>query len=109
MEVEKSTLSSHYPDLHHLPGEFHEINTEFCEEGIVYTDFRVGCSSNIQERKQTRTWKIKVSPWCLAAVVFAFLYLIALVIAAFMIAKVRQQQEILNDMRDNTKKCEYIL
>ncbi|XP_049740782.1 uncharacterized protein LOC126076248 [Elephas maximus indicus] len=78
---------------------------QLCEERVTYSEVRFPFSSNIQKRKQTKTLKKKESQWCLAAVVFAVLYLIALVIAAVMIAKVRQQQEILNDMQANVKKC----
>ncbi|XP_070351211.1 uncharacterized protein [Equus asinus] len=86
MEPETPTLSSPCLDLHSSPVELHE-NTEFCEEGITYTAVKVQNSSNTQKRKITRISKSKGSPWCIAAVVFALLYLIFLALAAIMTAK----------------------
>ncbi|KAM5335373.1 uncharacterized protein AAES06_008899 isoform 2-T2 [Glossophaga mutica] len=84
-------LSSPSLDLHPLPEEPLEINTEFCEESVTYSELRIHHSSNIQNENITRSLKIKEFPWTLAAVVFACLYLIVLVIAAIMIAKVSRK------------------
>ncbi|XP_054382784.1 uncharacterized protein LOC129049053 isoform X2 [Pongo abelii] len=108
MEPETSALSRLSPDLHPSPAAFHEINTEFSEESIIYSDLKVHCSSNIQNGKITKTLKTKVSPWCIAAVIFAFLYLIALVIVAAMVAKIHCLEEILNTATIETAHCNII-
>ncbi|KAI5164467.1 hypothetical protein MUG91_G461n4 [Manis pentadactyla] len=95
MEPERSAPSSPCLDVQPLPAELHETNTEFGEESIIYSDIRFHCSSSIQKRKITRIFKTKVSPWCIATVVFACLYLIVLVQAAIMTAKVQCLEGIL--------------
>ncbi|KAM8777508.1 uncharacterized protein V5649_014887 [Rhynchonycteris naso] len=95
MEPKMPALSSSHLDLHPLPEELHELNKEFSEENITYSEVRTQCSSDIQKKKRTRILKIKESPWCIAAVVFALLYLIFLAVAAFMIAKVQCLEDIL--------------
>ncbi|CAN0290808.1 unnamed protein product [Rangifer tarandus platyrhynchus] len=85
-----------------LPEELRELNTEFCGESVTYTEVKVRDSSNIQKRKLTRIWKTKESPWCIATVTFALLYLIALALAAFMTAKVNCLEDILNTQQNNT-------
>ncbi|XP_070125963.1 uncharacterized protein [Equus caballus] len=106
MEPETPTLSSPCLDLHSSPVELHE-NTEFCEEGITYTAVKVQNSSNTQKRKITRISKSKGSPWCVAAVVFALLYLIFLALAAIMTAKVHCLEETLKELNisDTTTYC----
>ncbi|XP_074213447.1 uncharacterized protein LOC141575893 isoform X1 [Camelus bactrianus] len=103
MEPDKAAASSLCTDGHSLPEELHEINTEFCDESITYSEVRVHGSSNIQEKKKKKKKKKNAcvslwaeSLWCLAAVAFALLYLIALVVAAMMTAKVFCLEEILN-------------
>ncbi|XP_064334868.1 uncharacterized protein LOC135319282 [Camelus dromedarius] len=96
MEPDKAAASSLCTDGHSLPEELHEINTEFCDESITYSEVRVHGSSNIQEKKKKKKKKKNESLWCLAAVAFALLYLIALVVAAMMTAKVFCLEEILN-------------
>ncbi|KAM7114346.1 uncharacterized protein WM277_020189 isoform 1-T2 [Molossus nigricans] len=93
--MEPKTLPSSDPDLHPLSVEFCDINTDLCEEGIIYAELKMDDSSNIQKNKISRNFKIKESPWCLAAFAFAFLYLIVLVVAAIMIAKVNYLEGIL--------------
>ncbi|KAM9684654.1 uncharacterized protein ACBT57_001338 [Dama dama] len=102
MEPKTPALSSPGPGHQHLPEELHELNTEFCDENVTYTEVKVRDSSNIQKRKRTRIWKTKESPWCIATVTFALLYLIALALAAFMIAKVKCLEDILNTQENNT-------
>lgn len=94
MEPDTSAPSSPYPDLHPSPVEVHEINTEFCDENVMYSEVKVHSSSNIK-RKTTKNLKINESPWCLAAIIFACLYLIFLGLAAVMIAKVHCLEGIL--------------
>ncbi|KAM5252200.1 uncharacterized protein RBU33_024545 isoform 1-T1 [Hipposideros larvatus] len=96
MEPETLALSSPCIDHHCLPVDFHEINTELCEDSVSYAELKVHCPSNTQKKKITRILKTKVSSWCLAAVVFAFLYLIVLILAAVMAAKIQCLEEILN-------------
>ncbi|XP_064233720.1 uncharacterized protein LOC135275430 isoform X2 [Aotus nancymaae] len=107
MEPETLALSSLSHDLRPSPA-LHEINTEFSEESIIYSDLKVHRSSNVQKGKITKTLKTKVSPWCIAAVIFAFLYLIALVIVAAMVAKVHCLQEILSKANIETEHCKII-
>ncbi|XP_074182118.1 uncharacterized protein LOC141570139 [Rhinolophus sinicus] len=106
MEPETLTLSSPCTDLHPLPMDFDETNTELCEESVTYSELTVRCSSNIQKKKRTRILTTKVSPWCLAAVVFAFLYFIVLIIAAVMTAKVHCLEKILK--KNETGHCKII-
>ncbi|XP_063496868.1 uncharacterized protein [Symphalangus syndactylus] len=61
MEPETSAPSRLSHDLHPSPAAFHEINTEFSEESIIYSDLKVHCSSNIQNGKITKTLKTKVN------------------------------------------------
>ncbi|XP_075863781.1 uncharacterized protein LOC142873415 [Microcebus murinus] len=105
MESEESALFSSCQDLHPLPMAFHEINTEFSENEVTYSNIKVHHTKNRQKREVTRTLKRKVSSWCIAAVIFAFLYLITLVIAAVMIAKVRCLEGILNETTIETSYC----
>ncbi|XP_026311568.1 uncharacterized protein LOC111528483 isoform X2 [Piliocolobus tephrosceles] len=60
MEPETSALSRLSDDLHPSPAAIHEINTEFSEESIIYSDLKVRCSSNTQNGKITKTSKTKV-------------------------------------------------
>ncbi|XP_055426211.1 uncharacterized protein LOC129644775 [Bubalus kerabau] len=101
MEPKTPALSGPCPGHQRLPEELHELNTEFCDESVTYSEVKVRDSSNIQKRKLTRIWKAKESPWCIATVIFALLYLIALALAAFMIAKVNCLEEILNTQQNN--------
>ncbi|XP_059743055.1 uncharacterized protein [Bos indicus] len=102
MEPKTAALSSPCPGHQRLPEELNELNTEFCDESVTYSELKLRDSSNIQKRKLTRIWKAKESPWCIATVIFALLYLIALALAAFMIAKVNCLEEILNTYENNT-------
>ncbi|XP_072876560.1 uncharacterized protein [Chlorocebus sabaeus] len=108
MEPETSALSRLPDDLHPSPAAIHEINTEFSEESTIYSDLKVHCSSNIQSGKITKTSKTKVSPWCIAAVIFAFLYIITLVIVAAMVAKIHCLEEILQKATIETAHCNII-
>ncbi|XP_071076907.1 uncharacterized protein [Desmodus rotundus] len=110
MEPPKTpALSSSGPELYPLTEESHEINTEFCEKSVTYSQLRIHCSSNIQKKNVTRNLKIKAprfslrtaSPWALATVVFACLYLIVLVVAAIMIAKVQYLERMLKAQESN--------
>lgn len=84
---------------------FRETNTEFSEDGVIYSDLKVNCTSDTQKKGVTSTSKINVSSWCMAAVMFAFLYLITLVIAAIMIAKVHCLEGFLNKTTNETSYC----
>ncbi|XP_071076908.1 uncharacterized protein [Desmodus rotundus] len=78
MEPPKTpALSSSGPELYPLTEESHEINTA--------------------PRFSLRT----ASPWALATVVFACLYLIVLVVAAIMIAKVQYLERMLKAQESN--------
>ncbi|XP_059536915.1 uncharacterized protein LOC132226033 [Myotis daubentonii] len=107
MEPKSPAQCSSNLDFHPSPMEFHEITTELCEEGVTYAELKVDRSSNIQRNKITRTLKTKESPCCLAAMIFAFLYVIAVVIAAVMIAKVNYLKEILKEIceQNETTHC----
>lgn len=96
MEQETPAPSSPFIDHHSLPEELCEMNTEFCEKDVTYSQVKIYDSSNIQETKKNRILKRRGSPWCIAAVIFALLYLIALIIASIMIAKVSCLEGILN-------------
>lgn len=108
MEQETPAPSSPFIDHHSLPEELCEMNTEFCEKDVTYSQVKIYDSSNIQETKKNRILKRRDhqsepllspwagSPWCIAAVIFALLYLIALIIASIMIAKVSCLEGILN-------------
>ncbi|XP_066109257.1 uncharacterized protein [Saccopteryx bilineata] len=108
MEPKTPALSSSHLYLHPLPEELHELNTEFSEESITYSEVRIQCSSDIQKKRITRILKIKESPWCLAAVIFALLYLIFLAVAAFMIAKVQYLEETLK-VQESSKQNDTVL
>ncbi|XP_077809686.1 uncharacterized protein LOC144332781 isoform X1 [Macaca mulatta] len=108
MEPETSAVSRLSDDLHPSPAAIHELNTEFSEESTVYSDLKVHCSSNTQNGKITKTSKTKVSPWCIAAVIFAFLYIITLVIVAAMVAKIHCLEEILQKAAIETAHCNII-
>ncbi|XP_072655161.1 uncharacterized protein [Canis lupus baileyi] len=95
MEPDTSAMSSPCLDLHPSPVEVNEINTEFCDENITYSEVKFHSSSNIKKRKTTRILKTNESPWCPVAVIFAFFYFIFLVIAAIMTAKVRCLEGVL--------------
>ncbi|XP_070928344.1 uncharacterized protein [Macaca nemestrina] len=81
---------------------------KFSEESTIYSDLKVHCSSNTQNGKITKTSKTKVSPWCIAAVIFAFLYIITLVIVAAMVAKIHCLEESLQKAAIETAHCNII-
>ncbi|XP_073734086.1 uncharacterized protein [Callorhinus ursinus] len=95
MEPNTSALSRPCLDLHASPVEFHEINTEFCDESITYSEVRAHGSSSIEKRKTTSKLKMNESPWCPVAILFTFLYLIFLGLAAIMTAKVHCLEGVL--------------
>ncbi|XP_073734087.1 uncharacterized protein [Callorhinus ursinus] len=66
MEPNTSALSRPCLDLHASPVEFHEINTEFCDESITYSEVRAHGSSSIEKRKTTS--KLKMNVHCLEGV-----------------------------------------
>lgn len=53
MEQETPAPSSPFIDHHSLPEELCEMNTEFCEKDVTYSQVKIYDSSNIQETKKT--------------------------------------------------------
>ncbi|XP_054974425.1 uncharacterized protein LOC129399157 [Sorex araneus] len=107
MEPETSALSRPSLDLCHSQEDVREISPEFPEENVTYVELKVKGFSDTQKKRGHRILKLEASPWCLAAVSFAFLYLIVLIAAAAMTAKVRCLEEILKNKMNDQNGAEY--
>ncbi|XP_053751359.1 uncharacterized protein LOC128775015 [Panthera pardus] len=109
MEPETSAQSSPCLDEDHpWPLDFDEINTGFCDQSVTYSEVKAYRPSNVEKRKTTRNLKTNETTWCLVAMLFVFIYLIFLVLAAVMTAKARCLEEVLISYENETAHCKVI-